>query len=295
MSLTDLARGFEQAGKSFAFDRFRYVVAQTQRRGTRTRRVFKRIKRSETDLAHERKGVFEVVFRFAWKSDDDVRGKGQSRAAAPEPFGARDIVGAGVAPDHAPEHAVAAGLDGQMDVLCEHVELGMGSCKRSGGVTGVRARVPQARQTGTLRRLRSIKRHVARDSPKELRKLRFVVGVIARADVGVGAHRQRGVAVAVDRLAEKEDLAGSGLHQTLDFLEDLARGPISFGPARRRDDAEAASFVASFHRRYQCDDGSFAVASRTPCQKPRRSRIELGACGRRCTTPLFGEQRRKLR
>ena len=139
----------EEARQALALDRLGHVVAQPQRRRERARRVLEAEDRHEAHLLHQRKRLREVVLRLAGEADDDVGRQGEPLRAARalcRRRGALDVLGARVAADHPPEHAVAPRLHRQVHVLGQDVELGVGARERRRGVPRVGARVAEARQ-----------------------------------------------------------------------------------------------------------------------------------------------------
>jgi hypothetical protein len=125
-----------------------HVVPELEGRGAGARRVLEGEDLREIDLADERERRLEVFFGLAREAHDHVGREGErlsvggARVAQGEHT--RHVLFAGVAPDHAPEHAVRARLDGHVHVAREHPEIAVSGDERRRGVPRVGARVPEA-------------------------------------------------------------------------------------------------------------------------------------------------------
>jgi hypothetical protein len=204
-----------------------------------------------------------------------------------ERAGARDVVLACVAAQHALEDAVRARLHRQVHVGREHVELGVRAHERVGHVARVRRRVAEAREPGDL----------ARDVAEQARELRLteVLGVaelVVRVVVGERARLVPGV----HGLPEERHLAHAALDERADLADHVARGAVALGPARGRHDAEGAALVAALH------DGDerahLAVAPRqlgAGIEEARVVHVEHGARDGRLLALHVGDEAREVR
>ena len=216
------------------------VVVEAQRGRLRPLRILEPVKRREADLAHEGQRLVEVRAGLAREAHDDVRGERQPWTCGLQRRHAAHVLGAGVPPDHALEHPVAARLHGPVHVLGEHRQVGVGLHQRRREVPRVRRGVPKP-----------IERRGRRgELPEQRGKLRLG-GVVAE-------HRR--VDEAVHGLPEQRDLAGAAGDEGAHLAHDVLRGAVALGAAGVRHDAERAALVAALHHRHVRARSDGAVA-----------------------------------
>ena len=188
-----------------AFSVLRTSSSELERGRVRPRRELEAEQARETDCTHELERGREILGCFARESHDHVGRERDPGHRVAQRFDAFAVLGHRVAADHASQHAIAAGLHGQMHVPGQEprARRGRGSRIASGAADAGscsaaargRERARRSRRAGPRTRFRPRRRARAGCGPTKPAALR------ARS-AGSAAGR-----VAVDGLPEQRDLA----------------------------------------------------------------------------------------
>ena len=180
--------------------------------------------RVELRLTHQRDRVHRLFLRLAGEADDHVRGQHEVGHHFPGVVDQLQIARAGVGPVHRTEHAVVAGLDGQVQVF-RHVGAARHRVEELGrGVLGLAGHEAQPVVAGD--------------------------GVDGGEQVGKIIVDVQIVAVAVHVLTQQRDLAVARLDQLAALGDDLLRVAAALASAHIGHDAVRAEVVAPVHDRH---------------------------------------------
>ena len=201
-------------------DLVRDLAGERRRLRAAPRRVQERERAVVADLLDDLEGLLEVGLRLPREPDDDVGGEGDVGDVLADQRDAVEVALARVGAAHRLQDPRRAGLQGQVDVLAQRVELGVGAHDVLAHVLRVRARVADAVEP--LDGVERAQELGERDAP--------------RAQVAP---------VGVDVLAEEGDLADAVGDEALDLGDELARRARDLAPARGGHDAVRAHAVAA--------------------------------------------------
>ncbi|MNS94022.1 hypothetical protein D3C72_1282230 [compost metagenome] len=213
-----------QALEAAQFHVLRRVVRQVGGGRARAARVDERERGVETDVLDQLHGLFEVFFGFAGKAHDEVRRQGQVRARRAQAPHHRLEFQRGVAALHAGQHAVAAGLHGQVQKRHQLGQAGVGVHHALGHFLGVRGRVADAFDAGD-----------------------FVHVLQQHGEVGDLVRAFHLAAVGVHVLAQQRHFLHALVGQVGHFDQHVLERARDFLAARVRHDAEAAVLATALH------------------------------------------------
>ena len=176
-------------------------------------------------LGHHLEGALEVVVGLAREADDDVGGHGEIGHCGARRREAFEVASGGVSAMHRREHAIASGLQRQVQVLAHRSRRGHRLDRLGAQVLGMRAGEPHT--TDAVDRA---------DGPEQLGEERP-----HRRGATCSSGREREVpAVGVHVLPEQRHLGDAVGGQALDLGDEGIEGPADLRPAHRGHDAERA-------------------------------------------------------
>ena len=218
--------GFDDFVESFEAAHFfgvRGVVRQVGGRCAGAGAVNKHEAQIEGDVFNEFQGLLELALGFAGEADDKVAAQAQIGADGAQFADDGFVFQRGVAAFHGGEHAVAAALDGQVQVGNEFGQVAVAFDDGVGEFARVAGGEAQAFDAGDFV-------HDAQQG-----------GEVADAAVVHCA------AIGVDVLSEQVDFFYALLCEAGDFGEHVVQGAGKFFAACVGDDAEGAVFGTAFH------------------------------------------------
>ena len=207
----------------------------------------------EPDLVEERERRLEVELGLSREAHDDVRRKGELRAAS----------------------RAGARRGQRTPRACTGVSCGGGRSRSrtgraGGGTTRRRASLPSRRSA--FAEVLRVRGH----EPEALRARQRT----NRADEVGEVFARDGVAEGVHGLAQEFDLDDAFPEQAPALLDDVREAAVALPPARRRDDTERAVLVAAFDDRDRTRGAARAARSRRACRRPRPRRSRSRRAGR---------------
>src|SRR5215471_18457348 len=119
----------------------RDLIAAIGRGRPWTRRILERERSDEFHFLHDTQRVGEILLRFAWEADDEIRRKSNVGTGGPQPHDLLEVFGPGVATVHRVEHTVRTGLHRKMKLRHQHRQI---------TVSGDKVRIDVARMAGRV-------------------------------------------------------------------------------------------------------------------------------------------------
>ena len=202
----------------------RHLAGHHGRRRPLARRIFEAEGPIIPCLAHQLQRVLKLLPRLAGESNDQIRRQGDIRAGRPQAPHQLQILRRAIAPVHAPEDLIIAGLHRQMQMVAQLRQAAKGLDQLVGEILGV-----ARHKTDTLQPL-------------------------DRVDLlqqpGKGYRLLQSTTVAVHILPQQGDFLDPLVHQLPDLRKDLGAVAAALPAPHIGHNAVGAVVVAAIHNRY---------------------------------------------